>query len=118
MRNLQITPALYYGFSALGLDSSGGNPGRIGIDIHPTVSEEACECLPACLSKFYRQTRGRGDRCHHRKPARESFLHDFEGASATQHEDVPIERQKALEQTVTENFIDGVMTAHVLAQND
>ena len=45
-------------------------------------------------------------------------MHDLEGGASTHCEDVLIEWQQAIEQTVAQDFIDGVVPADIFANYD
>ena len=89
-----------------------------GVNIHSALAQEADQRLATGFGEVDREARGRGDGGDDQDSRREGFLHDLEGGAATHQEHVVVEWKLFVEQTETDDFVDGVVAANVFSQDD
>src|ERR1035441_11071328 len=93
-------------------------PFGVRIDIQALTPDEANQRLTAGLGEGYGQIRWRGYRRHYGHPSGQRFLHDFEGDASADKQNVAAQREQAVEQTITQNFVHRVMPPHIFAGHD
>ena len=88
---------------------------RVRIDVEATLAKEAHERDARFGGEVDREGRRSGDRGDEANPRRQGFLNDLEGDSPADHEQVPLEGQLRVQKGSADEFVDGVVTADILA---
>src|SRR4051812_16866626 len=89
----------------------------MGIHVHTALAQKTHEGLLILARELNCETRWGRDGSDNRQAGCEGFLHDFEGRSAADEEDGAVEVDAA-EQRVADRFVEGIMPADVLAEDD
>src|SRR5437764_95949 len=88
----------------------------VGVDIHPSRTEEADEGLSGLGGEMGGQAGGGGDRRDDGNATGEGFLHDFEGGAAADQQDTVVQWDQTVKEGEAEDFVEGVVAAYILAE--
>ena len=90
----------------------------MGIDVERWGAEKTDQRLAAFAGEVHRQSGGRGDRSDDRNPSRERLLDDLERRASAHNQDVISERKQIVEEGAANCFVDRIMTADILPENN
>jgi hypothetical protein len=88
------------------------------VNIHRLTAEEADEGLAGIVGEVDGEAAGGGDGGDEGDAGSEGFLNHLEGDAAAEEQDVVIERQEVVHERMTEDLVEGVVTAHIFAGDD
>ena len=90
----------------------------VRIDVHGVIAQEADERDAAGVGQFDGQAGGGGDGGDTGDAGQQGFLNDLERGTATNQQDMLAIRKRVMQQAMPDQFIDGIMTANVFAQEE
>src|ERR1700687_5029168 len=98
--------------------SGNGDPLLAGVNDEPPSAQETDQRQSKFTCQLYRETRRRGNRRQEGNARSDRFLHDLEPAATADQQNLTTERQAAAEERPTDNFVHGVVSANVFAQDE
>src|SRR5579859_1047403 len=90
----------------------------VGIYIHSVVAQETDEGDAAGVGQFDGQAGGGGDGGDTGDACQQGLLDDLERGATTNEQDMLIIRKRIMQQAISDQFIDGIVTAHIFAQEE